>query len=817
MSGSAPEFRLSATLKGHQSDVREPDLFLARRLNAEQVRAVLLPDPSFAVTASRDGTTKVWKRTSTSPPTYDPTESSQGAQFKTCLAYVPPSKEFQDGLILSSGQDTLIEARQPTSTADVSADALMVGHSHQVCSLDVCAEANYFVSGSWDSTAKVWEIGRWEAAFDLPGHTATVWSVLAYDRETIITGCADRAIRIFDVRGKMLVSWDGKDIVRALAKLAKGHSTGAEIASASNDGVIRLWTLKGDLVAELFGHEAFIYSLAVLPSGEIVSSGEDRSVRIWQGTNCVQAITLPAISVWAVSTSPNGDIIVGSSDKLARIFTRDPERMADAETLKEFEESLQASSVPQQQMGQINMTDLPGPDFLQRKAGTKEGQSQIVKEDDGSASLYQWSMSQQTWVKIGQVVDSTGSSGNKTAYQGNEYDYVFDIDIEDGKPPLKLPYNVTQNPYEAATKFLQDNELPLSYLEETANFIIKNTQGATLGQSQPAGADPWGTENRYRPGEVSGYQPPPAPAKQILPQKEYLPVVIGKPGAAMAQISKKNADYNGSDMSLSESDIEILTIVAQQLEKYNFQGRPSLASSELESAASVLLKVATQWQPPANRLAGLDLLRFIAAAAKEFPAASAAGLDAVALILSSGIFDADFLRTYNKLAMVAMRFFSNLLYGSPSGRELVKEHLESIIETLKPMSTIVTTDVSVAVALTTLYLNVAVLITSDKTGNADVNANYGLSLVEELTKILNAFPAVNHTVTASPSAQSTEPAYRTIVALGTVLVGLKQADLTSAAKDIFDVPSALSQLRAKKYMAEPRFKTVVGEIQAVLG
>ena len=59
----------------------------------------------------------------------------------------------------------------------------------------------------------------------------------------------------------------------------------------------------------------------------------------------------------------------------------------------------------------------------------------------------------------------------------------FDINIEDDKPNLKLPYNVTQNPYDAATKFLQDNELPMSYLEETANFIIKNTQGATIGQT----------------------------------------------------------------------------------------------------------------------------------------------------------------------------------------------------------------------------------------------------------------------------------------------------------------------------------------------
>ncbi|KAL2396886.1 Ubiquitin homeostasis protein lub1 [Exophiala dermatitidis] len=802
MSGAAQDFKLSAVLSGHQSDVR----------------AVLLPDPSFAVTASRDGSTSVWKQTSTSPPRYDPTESSRGAQFKTCLAYIPPEKEYPDGLILSSGQDALIEARQPSLTADVNADAIMVGHSNQVCSLDVCARGGYFVSGSWDSTAKLWAIGRWEASLDLPGHTATVWAVLAYDRDTIVTGCADRAIRVFDKRGKMLLSWDGKDIVRALARLPEGHPTGAQIASSSNDGVIRLWTLKGELVAELFGHESFIYSLAVLPSGEIVSSGEDRSVRIWQGTNCVQVVTLPAISVWSVSACPNGDIIVGSSDKLARIFTRSPERVADQETLASFEESLKASSIPQQQVGAINMTDLPGPEFLQRKAGTKEGQSQIIKEDDGSACLYQWSMSQQQWIKIGQVVDSAGSSG-KTTYNGKEYDYVFDIDIEDGKPPLKLPYNVTQNPYDAATKFLQDHKLPLSYLEETANFIIKNTQGATLGQPQAVGADPWGTENRYRPGEVStsSYPAAPPPAKKLLPQRDYLPVVIGKPTAAMGQIVKKNAEYGQSDSRLSSDEIETLTAVTQQLEKYNFQSTPSLAASpSLEAAIPVLTKIVTEWQPPANRLAGLDLLRFIAAAAKQFPAASADGLDIVASILGSGIFDPDFVRSNNKLAMIAMRFFSNLMYGSANGRDLVKEHLDNIIESLKPLSAIVSSDVSVAVALTTLYLNISVLITTDKSLDAETSANYGLSLVEELTKVLSTFPAVNHTATASPSAQSTEPAYRSIVALGTVLIGLSRPDLTTAAKDIFDVPKALGELRSKKYLEEPRFKTVVGEIQAAL-
>lgn len=53
-----------------------------------------------------------------------------------------------------------------------------------------------------------------------------------------------------------------------------------------------------------------------------------------------------------------------------------------------------------------------------------------------------WDSANSTWQKIGDVVDAVGS-GRKQLYQGKEYDYVFDVDIKDGVPPLKLPYNVS--------------------------------------------------------------------------------------------------------------------------------------------------------------------------------------------------------------------------------------------------------------------------------------------------------------------------------------------------------------------------------------
>jgi phospholipase A-2-activating protein len=39
-------------------------------------------------------------------------------------------------------------------------------------------------------------------------------------------------------------------------------------------------------------------------------------------------------------------------------------------------------------------------------------------------------------------VDAVGN-GRRQVYNGVEYDYVFDVDIRDGAPPLKLPYNAS--------------------------------------------------------------------------------------------------------------------------------------------------------------------------------------------------------------------------------------------------------------------------------------------------------------------------------------------------------------------------------------
>lgn len=65
-----------------------------------------------------------------------------------------------------------------------------------------------------------------------------------------------------------------------------------------------------------------------------------------------------------------------------------------------------------------NVTSLPGPEALLTN-GTREGQTKMVRHQDGSVKCYVWQLGQ--WTLVGDVTGASGgsqASSGKTLYQG---------------------------------------------------------------------------------------------------------------------------------------------------------------------------------------------------------------------------------------------------------------------------------------------------------------------------------------------------------------------------------------------------------------
>lgn len=380
--------------------------------------------------------------------------------------------------------------------------ATLLDHTNTVCALAQGIESTTLISGSWDQTARVWNnLDVNASSIELKGHDAAVWAVVALKSGKYATGSADKTIFVWNAKGEKLVVLKGHtDCIRGLASLDDGS-----LLSCSNDATIRHWSDTYDCLREFHGHSNYIYSIALNPAlGDLfVTGSEDNTIRLWSVSKGAlgDGLTLPVQSVWSVACTGTGDIVAGSSDGAVRVFSKDTARIASPDILAAFDVAVDTRQTEQsKELGGVKVNDLPGPESLLQE-GT-EGQTRLVRQPNGKILCYQWTKG--TWECLGDVMGASGGtkeSSGKLLYEGKEYDFVFNVDIEDGAPPLKLPFNKTEDPWIAAQKFIHKNDLPQVYLEQVANFVITNANLTSLpaaGATQDF-ADPFTGEGRYIP------------------------------------------------------------------------------------------------------------------------------------------------------------------------------------------------------------------------------------------------------------------------------------------------------------------------------
>ncbi|KAG6761490.1 hypothetical protein POTOM_034714 [Populus tomentosa] len=609
-------YQLSLELRGHEDDVR----------------GICVCGNAGIATSSRDKTVRYWVPDPTDKRKYESSKILLGhSSFVGPLAWIPPNQDFVEGAIVSGGMDTMVLVWNLSNGEKVQS---LKGHHLQVTG--VVLDGEDIVSCSVDCTLRRWRKGElvenWEA------HKSAIQAIIKLPSGELVTGSTDTTLKLWKGKTCLHTFAGHSDTVRGLAEM---HGLG--ILSASHDGSIRLWALTGEVLMEMVGHASIVYSVDSHVSGLIVSGSEDCSAKIWKDGACVQSIEHPGC-VWDVKFLENGDIVTACSDGAVRIWTSYQERIAEPADLDSYVSQLSQYKLSRKRVGGLKLEDLPGLEALQIP-GTTDGQTKVIREGDNGVA-YAWNLREQKWDKralslymlpkviakltcgivfaafslsdnypsslwlIGEVVDGPEDGMKRPVLDGFEYDYVFDVDIGDGEPIRKLPYNRSDNPYDTADKWLLKENLPLAYRQQIVEFILQNSgQGGVALDS--SFRDPFTGANAYIPGGSSSMSAVSAkPTFKHIPKKGMLVFDV----AQFDGILKKITEFHNSllsdpvkkDLSLSELEISRLGAVIKILKDTSHYHTSRFADADI----ALLLKLLKSW-PLAMIFPVIDILRML--------------------------------------------------------------------------------------------------------------------------------------------------------------------------------------------------------------
>ncbi|PTL76439.1 TIR domain-containing protein [Vitiosangium sp. GDMCC 1.1324] len=247
------------------------------------------PDGKRVVSASGDGTLKVW-------------EVETGRELATLKGHaggVNGCAVTPDGrCVVSASRDKTLKVWEVETGREL---ATLVGHKDSVNGCAVTPDGRRVVSASGDWTLKVWDVETGRELATLKDHD---WSVngcaVTPDGRRVVSASGDWTLKIWEVEtGRKLASLGGhKGSVNGCAVTADGR----RVVSTSGDKTLKVWEVEtGRELATLRGHGRTVNGCAVTADGSrVVSASEDKTLKVWEVETGRELATLRGHG-WAVN------------------------------------------------------------------------------------------------------------------------------------------------------------------------------------------------------------------------------------------------------------------------------------------------------------------------------------------------------------------------------------------------------------------------------------------------------------------------------------------------------------------------------------
>lgn len=182
----------------------------------------------------------------------------------------------------------------------------MTGHGEAILATQFSPRSSSrMVTGSGDSTARIWDCDTGTPLHTLKGHSSWVL-VVSYspDDGMIATGSNDSTIRLWDPQNGQQLGATLKGHSRFIRSIAwepyhLQTSGRSRLASASKDATIRVWNAGAKRIETvLSGHGASVSCVRWGGTGRLYSSSQDKTIKVWNPDAGTLITTLAAHAHW---------------------------------------------------------------------------------------------------------------------------------------------------------------------------------------------------------------------------------------------------------------------------------------------------------------------------------------------------------------------------------------------------------------------------------------------------------------------------------------------------------------------------------------
>jgi WD40 repeat protein/serine/threonine protein kinase len=344
------------------------------------------PDGSFVVLASsEDKIVRLWNVSIAASGVA--ADAAQASATDVLLDFNKLGGEVWAAMFAPDGRHILTIGGNDATMWDVGTRRPVVRYSPHgaVASAAVSPDGKLVATGSWDHSAKIWDIETGQAIRKLDGgHAGYVNSVeFSPDGAELLTASDDGTARLWDV-----------ETGKPTGIIFKGHTARVIAATFSPDGT-RILTVSGDKTARIWdratgnpigkplvGHKWAVFCGRFSADGQrIITGSQDKSAIIWDATTGDKLLVLEGhtATVTSVAFSPDGTrAVTGSQDYTAKLW--DATTNAELDNSAETQQAKEILSLPghTQEVTSVCFS----PDGLNILTASRDGKAIIWLADD---------------------------------------------------------------------------------------------------------------------------------------------------------------------------------------------------------------------------------------------------------------------------------------------------------------------------------------------------------------------------------------------------------------------------------------------------